>query len=119
LALIGLCPPPQPQPIVNPVPIMMATFERLTEGPHMGSHDLVDWVEQAAEQGLIQAGSPGYDLARQAIGKGLDSLSPQQRAVYLTQVVPVLNEVARRQFARQALISWRVGAPRVIAAARR
>jgi hypothetical protein len=84
----------------------------------MGSPDLINWVERAVQEGLLERGSPGHELAKQAIGKGLDSLSPQQRADYITQVEPVLNEAARRQFARQALLSWRIGAPRVIAAAR-
>ena len=85
----------------------------------MDPHDLDDWLGQAARQGLIQAGSPVYDLARRAIANGLESLSPQQRDDYLRQVVPVLNEAARRQFARRALVSWRLGAPPMIPAARR
>jgi hypothetical protein len=85
----------------------------------MGSPDLINWVEHAAQEGLLPAGSPGYVLAQQAIDKGLDSLSPQQRGLYSTQVVPVLNEVARRQLARHVLLSWRLGAPRVVAAIRR
>ena len=84
----------------------------------MGSPDLINWVEHAAQQGLLPTGSPGYALAQQAIDKGLDSLSPQQRGLYIAQVVPVLNEVARRQFARQVLLSWRLGLPRVVTATR-
>ena len=82
----------------------------------MGSRDLTNWVEHAVQEGLLQPGSPVYELAQRAIREGLDSLSPEQRGVYVTQVVPVLNEVARRQLARQVLVSWRRGSPRVIGA---
>jgi hypothetical protein len=82
-------------------------------GPSMGSNDLINWVERAVQEGLLQPGSPSFELARRAIRQGLDSLSHQEREGYLTQVVPALNEMARRQFARQALLSRRIGAPRV------
>jgi hypothetical protein len=82
----------------------------------MGSRDLTNWVEYAVQEGLLQPGSRDYDLAQRASREGLDSLSLQERGVYVTQVVPVLNEVARRQLARQVLVSWRRGSPRVIGA---
>jgi hypothetical protein len=50
------------------------------------------------QEGLLDAGSPCYGLTQQVIRHGLDSLSPEQRYVYITKVVPVLNEMARRQF---------------------
>jgi hypothetical protein len=82
----------------------------------MGSRDLTNWVEHAVQEGLLQPGSPAHELAQRAIREGIDSLSPQQRGVYVTQVVPVLNEVARRHLAREVLVSWRRGSPRVIGA---
>ena len=65
---------------------------------------LINWIEHAVDEGLLQVGSPDYNLAQQAISKGLDTLSPQERAAYLTQVVPILNEAARRQFARPSSV---------------
>jgi hypothetical protein len=89
----------------------MTAIEQGT-GPGMGSNDLINWVERAVQEGLLQPGSPGYELAQRALRQGLDSLSHQEREGYLTRVVPALNEMARRQFARQALLSRRLGAPR-------
>ena len=90
----------------------MSALDQRT-GPSMGSNDLINWVERAVQEGLLQPNSTGYELAQRAIRQGLDSLSHQQRETYIAQVVPALNEMARRQFARQALLSRRLGAPRV------
>jgi hypothetical protein len=58
---------------------------------------LRDLVEQAVQDGLLAEGSPGYVITQQVIRQGLDSLSPNYRHIYLTEVVPVLIDIQRRQ----------------------
>jgi hypothetical protein len=68
-----------------------------------GGEDRTDWqlhklTEQAVEEGLLIAGSLGYEITQQVIRYGYDSLSPAQRIVYLAEAVPALNEMMERQF---------------------
>jgi hypothetical protein len=70
----------------------------------MGSYDRVDWrlqVEQAVQEGLLEVGSRGYRVTEQVMHQGFTSLSPEQRCVYITEVLPALNEMARRQYVRE------------------
>jgi hypothetical protein len=60
--------------------------------------DLHEDLEQAVHEGLIEKDSPGYGITQQVIRRGLDSLSLNQRHVYITKVVPVLSKLAQRQF---------------------
>jgi hypothetical protein len=71
-------------------------------GPGMSSTHRFDWhlnslTEQAVEAGLLSSGSRGHKITQQVVLRGLDSLSPAQRIVYLTEAVPALNEMLRRQ----------------------
>ena len=70
----------------------------------MGLYDRVDWglqVEQAVQDGLLAVNSRGYRVTQQVMQQGFSSLSPEQRCVYLTEVLPALNEMARRQYVRE------------------
>jgi hypothetical protein len=70
----------------------------------MDSYDRVDWrlhVDQAVQEGLIEVESRGYRITQQVIRQGFASLSPEQRCVYITEVLPALNEMARRQYVRE------------------
>ena len=72
----------------------------------MGAEDRTDWrlhelTEQAVEAGLLDAGSRGYDITQQVIRQGFNSLTPAQREAYITEAVPALNEMMRRQFVRE------------------
>jgi hypothetical protein len=72
----------------------------------MNGMDRFDWnlnrlTELAVEAGLLSAGSRGHEITQRVIWRGVDSLSPGQRVVYLAEAVPVLNEMLRRQFTRE------------------
>jgi hypothetical protein len=72
----------------------------------MGGEDRTDWrlhelAEQAVEAGLLDLGSRGYAITLQVIRRGFESLSPEQRHVYITEAVPALNEMMRRRFVRE------------------
>jgi hypothetical protein len=53
------------------------------------------------EEGLLDAGSRGYEVTPCVIRAGFNSLSPAQREVYIKEAVPALNEVMRRRFVRE------------------
>jgi hypothetical protein len=57
--------------------------------------------EQAVDAGLIVSDSRAYDIIQQVIEEGFDSLTAAQRQAYIREAVPVLNEMARRQFVRE------------------
>jgi hypothetical protein len=72
----------------------------------MSGKDRVDWnlhklAEQAVEAGLLDAGSRSYDITQQVIHQGFNSLTPAQRQVFITEAMPALNEMMRRQFVRE------------------
>jgi hypothetical protein len=70
----------------------------------MGSHDCVEWrlhVEQAVQEGVLEAESRGYAVAQEVIKQRFAALSPEQRRVYLREVLPALNEMARREYVRE------------------
>jgi hypothetical protein len=70
----------------------------------MGSHDCVEWrlyVEQAVQEGVLEAESRGYAVAQEVIKQGFATLSPEQRRVYVREVLPALNEMARREYVRE------------------
>ena len=74
----------------------------------MGSYDRVEWrlqVEQAVQEGLLVVESRGYRITQQVMQQGFISLSPEQRCVYIVEVLPALNEVARRQYVRERCAS--------------
>jgi hypothetical protein len=69
----------------------------------MGGIDRFDWnlnrlIELAVEAGLVSAGSRGHEITQRVIWRGIDSLSPGQRMVYLAEAVPALNEMLQRQY---------------------
>jgi hypothetical protein len=72
----------------------------------MSGEDRTDWrlhelAEQAVEAGLLDAGSRAYDITQQVIHQGFGSLTPAQRQAYITEAVPALNEMMRRQHIRE------------------
>jgi hypothetical protein len=72
----------------------------------MGRNDHVGWdlheqVQQAVQAGLIDASSRGYWISQRVIRRGFDSLCPKQRSVYNKEILPALNEMARRQYIRE------------------
>jgi hypothetical protein len=67
---------------------------------HIG-RDLHERVQQAAQAGLIEASSRGYWISQRVIHRGFDSLSPKQRSIYNREILPALNEMARRQYIRE------------------
>jgi hypothetical protein len=74
----------------------------------MGSCDRLEWglhVEQAVQEGLLEVGSRSYTVIQQVIEQGFTSLSPEQRCVYITEALPALNEMARRQYVRERCYS--------------
>jgi hypothetical protein len=74
----------------------------------MGLYDRVDWglqVEQAVQEGLLAVDSRGYRVTQQVMQQGFSSLSPEQRCVYIAEVLPALNEMARRQYMRERCAS--------------
>jgi hypothetical protein len=76
----------------------------------MGGEDRIDWrlhelTEEAVAEGLLDAGSRAYDITQQVIHQGFHSLTPAQRQAYITEAVPALNEMMRRRFIGNALIT--------------
>jgi hypothetical protein len=72
----------------------------------MREEDRTDWrlhelAEQAVKEGLLDAGSRAYDITQQVIHQGFTSLTPSQRQAYITEAVPALNEMMRRQNVRE------------------
>jgi hypothetical protein len=72
----------------------------------MSGKDRIDWnlhklAEQAVEAGLLDADSRGYDITQQVIHQGINSLTPAQRQAFITEAVPALNEMMRRQLVRE------------------
>jgi hypothetical protein len=58
-------------------------------------------IEDLVDARELEVGTPAYGVAQQVINSGYDSLSPKQRHVYNTEVLPLLerqgekNETAR------------------------
>ena len=72
----------------------------------MGRNDHIGWdlheqVQQAVEAGLIDASSRGYWISQRVIHRGFDRLCPKQRSIYNSEILPALNEMARRQYIRE------------------
>jgi hypothetical protein len=72
----------------------------------MGRNDHLGWdlhehVQQAVQAGLIDASSRGYWISQRVIHRGFDSLCPKQRSIYNREILPALNEMARRQYIRE------------------
>jgi hypothetical protein len=64
--------------------------------------DRFDWnlnrlTERAVQAGLLSVGSRGHEIIQHVIFRGLESLSPAQRTIYLAEAAPALNEMMRRQ----------------------
>jgi hypothetical protein len=65
----------------------------------MGSNDHIDFelyelIEDLADEGYLEKETPAYGIAQKVIHDGYDSLSPKQRHVYDTVVVPALEKRA-------------------------
>jgi hypothetical protein len=67
---------------------------------HIG-WDLHEYVQQAVQAGLIEASSRAYWITQRVIYRGFDSLLPKHRSVYNREILPALNEMARRQYIRE------------------
>jgi hypothetical protein len=62
----------------------------------MGSNDHVDWllneeIEDLVAEGALEEGIPAYSVAQKVIQEGYDLLSPNQRWVFDTYVIPALE----------------------------
>ena len=62
----------------------------------MGWNDHVDWqlleeIEDLIAEGKLEEGTPAYGVAQKVIHEGYDLLSPNQRWVFDTYVVPALE----------------------------
>jgi hypothetical protein len=52
-------------------------------------------------QVFIEANSRAYWITQRVIHRGFDSLSPKHRSVFNREILPALNEIARRQYIRE------------------
>ena len=62
----------------------------------MGLNHHVDWllnqeIEDLVAEGALEEGTPAYGVAQKVIQEGYDLLSPNQRWVFDTYVVPALE----------------------------
>ena len=62
----------------------------------MGSNGHVDWllneeIEDLVAEGALEEGTPAYGVAQKVIQDGYDLLSPNQRWVFDTYVVPAVE----------------------------
>jgi hypothetical protein len=62
--------------------------------------ELYDAIEDLVAEGELEQGTAALGIARQVIHTGYDSLSPAQRAVYDSVVIPAL---ARREVENQRI----------------
>ena len=65
----------------------------------MGWNDHIDWelhelVTDLLDEGCLEQGTPAYGIAKLAVDVGYESLSPKQKAVFDTVIVPALNRRA-------------------------
>ena len=56
--------------------------------------ELYDLIEDLVDEGYLEEGTSAYGIAQKVIHEGYESLSPKQRYVYNTIVVPALTERA-------------------------
>ena len=55
---------------------------------------MYDAIEDAVDAGWLEEDTPAYGVAQKVIYEGYESLSPKQRYVYDTYVVPALEKRA-------------------------
>jgi hypothetical protein len=62
----------------------------------MGWNDHIDFelyeaIQDLVDEGYLEEGSPPFGIAQQVVHSGYDSLSPKQRYIYDTVVIPALE----------------------------
>jgi hypothetical protein len=57
--------------------------------------DLLLAISDAVDEGHLEEKTPAHGIALQVVHQGYKSLSPKQRYVYDTEVVPALAAVAK------------------------
>ena len=58
--------------------------------------ELYESIEAITDEGYIEKGTAAYGIAQQVIHSGYELLSPKQRYVYDTIVVPALEKRAEK-----------------------
>lgn len=56
--------------------------------------ELSDAVQDIVDEGLLEEGTAAFGVIQQVVHRGYDSLSPKQRTLYDTVVVPALTKLA-------------------------
>jgi hypothetical protein len=54
--------------------------------------ELYEAIVDLVDEGYLEEGAPPYGIAQQVIHNGYESLSPKQRYIYDTVVVPALEK---------------------------